>query len=310
LLFATGDSTCPVPTRWARPSAAGTVDTGSATELHHVVHAYDEIIAWNADLVHDHTLVGPVYAGRYELPVVTTNHGPFEGELGDFYRAIGDTVPIIALSRPHATSAGDIPIAAVIHHGVDVDELPSGPGDGDYALFLGRMSATKGVHVAARVARAAGTPLRIAAKMREPAERAYFREAVEPLLGDGVEYLGEVSGQEKLELLAGATCLLNPLAWPEPFGMVMIESLACGTPVVATPCGSVPDLIDDGVTGFVRDSEDELAQALGQVQDLDRKMCRKVASDRFSSSGMVARHVELYRSIVGSEDPARRTRPA
>ena len=103
LLFATGDSTCPVPTRWARPSAAGTVGTGSATELHHVVHAYDEIIDWDADLVHDHTLVGPVYAGRYELPVVTTNHGPFEGELGDFYRAIGDTVPIIALSRPHAT---------------------------------------------------------------------------------------------------------------------------------------------------------------------------------------------------------------
>ena len=107
-------------------------------------------------------------------------------------------------------------------------------------------------------------PLRIAAKLREPAEQAYFDRAVEPLLGDGVEYVGEVGGAEKLDLLAGAMCLLNPIAWPEPFGMVMIEALACGTPVVATPCGSVPELVTDGVTGFVRADDAGLAAALRQ----------------------------------------------
>ena len=142
-------------------------------------------------------------------------------------------MPVVALSRNHAASAGEIPVAAVIYHGVDVNEFPIGTGDGDYAVFLGRMSPDKGVHIAARAARRAGVPLRIAAKMREPAEFAYFEREVKPLLGGGVEYVGEVGGQAKLELLARATCLLNPLTWPEPFGMVMIEALACGTPVVA-----------------------------------------------------------------------------
>jgi glycosyltransferase involved in cell wall biosynthesis len=203
----------------------------------------------------------------------------------------------------------DLPWVANVHNAIDVSRYQVDRNPGDSLLFLGRMSPDKGVHVAVQVARAAGIPLRIAAKMREPAERAYFEDAIQPL-GDGVEYLGEVSGPEKLELLAGATCLLNPLCWPEPFGMVMIEALACGTPVVATPCGSVPELVDDGVTGFVRESHDELVEALGEVDELDRNTCRKVASDRFSSARMVARHVELYQSIVCSNDPARTTSPA
>src|SRR5204863_3832548 len=137
-----------------------------------VINAYAAALDWGADIVHDHTLTGPVVASRYEVPVVTTNHGPFEGELGDLYRAIAHSVPVIALSHHHARTAGDIPVAAVIHHGLDVDGFAHGHGDGGYALFLGRMSPDKGVHMAARVARAAGIPLRIAAKMREPAEIA------------------------------------------------------------------------------------------------------------------------------------------
>jgi hypothetical protein len=143
LLFATGDSTCAAPTAWALEGAAGTVDSGSATELYHVVHAYDVIREWGADIVHDHTLVGPVYGQRFEVPVVTNNHGPFDGELGALYRAIADTVPVIAISHHHAESAGGMPIAAVIHHGVDVDSFPLGTGDGGHALFLGRMSPDK-----------------------------------------------------------------------------------------------------------------------------------------------------------------------
>lgn len=298
LLYATGDSTCPVPTGWVRDTAAGTVNTGAATELHHVINAYDTIVDWGADVVHDHTLVGPVYAQRFDVPVVTTNHGPFTGELGDLYRAVADRVPVIAISHHHAATAGDIPIAAVIHHGLDVDAWPAGDGDGGYALFLGRMSPDKGVHTAIEAARRAGIPLRIAAKMREPAEHAYFEQQVAPQLGDGIDYVGEVGGRDKLDLLTGAVCLLNPIAWPEPFGMVMIEALAAGTPVVATPCGSVPEIVDHGVTGFIATDVDDLAARVARAGDLDRDRCRKAAGERFSTERMVADHLRLYQETV------------
>jgi glycosyltransferase involved in cell wall biosynthesis len=300
LLYATGDSTCPVETRWVLERAAGTVSTGSSTELHHVIHAYEEVRRWGADVVHDHTLVGPVHGTRFDLPIVTTNHGPFDSELGALYRTLGTSVAIIAISRQHAASAVDTPVAAVIHHGVDVDRIAVGPGAGGYALFLGRMSPDKGVHTAIDAARCAGIPLKIAAKMREPAERQYFREHIAPRLGGAVEFIGEVGGPHKLQLLAEAQCLLNPLAWPEPFGMVMVEALAVGTPVVATPCGSVPELVVDGVTGFVRDGVDELAAAVSASGSLDRTACRQDAVARFSTDRMVAEHVALYERAIAT----------
>jgi len=133
--------------------------------------------------------------------------------------------------------------------------------------------------------------------MHEPAEQAYFNQAVAPLLGGDAEYVGEVGGRDKLDLLAGASCLLNPLSWPEPFGMVMIEALACGTPVLATPCGSVPELITDGVTGFVRATESEMADTVLRVAELDRSRCRKEAAERFSTERMVADHIALYEQV-------------
>jgi len=298
LLFTTGDSTCDVPKRWARERAVGTAAIGPATELHHIANAYAAVIEWGPDVIHDHTLAGPMYAQRFEVPVLTTNHGPFNGELGDYYRAIAESVPIVAISHHHAATAEGTPVAAVIYHGVDVDSFPLGDGAGGYALFLGRMSADKGVHVAARIARSAGVPLKIAAKMHEPTEHAYFTEHVAPLLGEGVDYVGEVGRRDKLDLLAGASCLLNPLSWPEPFGMVMIEALACGTPVVATPCASVPEVITDGVTGFVRATEREMVDAVLRVGELDRSRCRKDCAERFSTERMVADHVALYERVA------------
>jgi glycosyltransferase involved in cell wall biosynthesis len=299
LLFASGDSTCPVPRASALPAAAGTVNTGSATELHHVIRAYDAIMQWGADLVHDHTLVGPVYAERLGVPVVTTNHGPFDGELGHVYRAISSRVAVIAISRHQASRASDdTRIAAVIHHGIDIDAVPIGTGGENYAVFLGRMSPDKGVDVAARVARKVGMPLKIAAKLAEPAEHEYFRTQVAPLLGSGIEYIGQIGGSAKYELLGKARCLLNPLRWAEPFGMVMIEALACGTPVVATPMGSVSELIDDGTTGFVRTRESDLATALESIDQLDRAACRDTARNRFSQERMVRQHLTLFEAII------------
>jgi glycosyltransferase involved in cell wall biosynthesis len=302
LLVASGDSTCPVPRAWALDEAAGTESTSSATELRHVIGAYDAVREWGPDLVHDHTLVGPVYSARFGLPIVTTNHGPFVGELEPLYRAIGAAVPIIALSHHHASTAAPTPVAAVIHHGLDVDEIPFGTGRGGYAAFLGRMSPHKGAHVAVRAARRAGIPLKIAAKMREPAECAYFEHEVEPHLGGDVEFLGEVGGAAKHELLADATCLLNPLAWPEPFGLVMIEAMACGTPVVATPCGSVPELVTDGATGFLASSVEGLADALRRVATLDRTRCRTEAEVRFSADRMCDDHLALYEQVVARQE--------
>jgi glycosyltransferase involved in cell wall biosynthesis len=302
LLYTTGDSTCEVPIRYSRSTAADTVDSSMVTELHHAVNAYETVVEWGADVVHDHTLVGPHIAGPYGVPVVTTNHGPFASDLGDCYRMLGLRAPIIAVSSHHASTSGPVPVSAVIHHGVDVDRFPVGDGSGGYALFLGRMNPEKGVHIAARLAREAGVPLRIAAKMREAPERAYFEAHVKPLLGDGVEYVGEVAWQQKLELLAGASCLFNPIAWPEPFGMVMIESLASGTPVIATRCGSVPEIVTDGVTGFVCTTERELIEALLRVDELDRAWCRKDAETRFSTERMVADHVALYRRAMADHE--------
>jgi glycosyltransferase involved in cell wall biosynthesis len=233
-----------------------------------------------------------------DAPVVTTNHGPFDDELGTYYAAIAEAVPVVAISRHHASTAGNTPIAAMIHHGVEVDRFPSGDGCGGYAAFVGRMTTDKGVHRAAEIARRAGIPLRIAGKLRDPSEHDYFEREVAPLLGDDVVYVGELGGDDKVELLAGAACLLNPISWPEPFGMVMIEALACGTPVVATPHGSVPEIVTDGLTGFVCETDDDLADAVLRAPDLDRSACRSDARERFSAERMVADHLELYERVA------------
>lgn len=300
VLFTTGDSTCDVPRDSVLPRAIGVGKGGSATELRHVIHAYQAVIDADADIVHDHTLVGPVYADRLVgLPVVTTNHGPFQSELGDYYRAIAGGTPIIAISHHQASTASGIPLAAVIHHGVDPERFPAGVGDGGYAVFLGRMCAEKGIPAAIGAARRAGIPLRIAAKMSEPAELLYFEHHVRPLLGGDIEYIGEVGGAEKSDLLGGAVCLLNPIAWPEPFGMVMIEALACGTPVVATPMGAAPEIVEHAKTGFVCSGEDALARAVISSADLDRNDCRKVVAGRFSADRMVVDHLALYEKVIG-----------
>ena len=300
LLYATGDSTCPVPRASTFPTAVGVGRGGSAAELRHAIAAY-EVVA-DFDIVHDHTLVGAVYADRLPwLPVVTTNHGPFESDLSFLYRAISGRVPVIAISHHQASTARGVNLAGVIHHGVDLDRFPVGSGGGGYAAFLGRMSPDKGVHTAVRVARAAGMPLKIAAKMTEASELEYFSHHVEPLLGSDIEYVGQLGSADKLDLLGRACCLLNPIAWPEPFGMVMIEALATGTPVVATPSGAAPEIVADGVTGILGADETSLVAALGRLDHLDRAACRRSVEERFSARRMVADHVAVYQAVIDAK---------
>jgi glycosyltransferase involved in cell wall biosynthesis len=160
------------------------------------------------------------------------------------------------------------------------------------------MNPDKRVDQAIKVARAAGIPLKVAAKMAEPAECEYFRLEIAPQLDDDVEFVGQVGGEAKWSLLGGASCLLNPLRWAEPFGMVMIEALACGTPVVARPTGSVPELVDHGVTGFVGLTDAELVEGVRRAWTLDRAACRSAAEERFSTARMVDDHLAFYRSVL------------
>lgn len=297
VLFTTGDSSCPVHRRWVLPRSVPNMINNSIVELRHVLSAYDAVA--DCDLVHDHTITGMVHALAHpELQVVATSHGPFGADELAIFARVAHHVPIIAISACQAASAGGMPIAAVIHHGLDLDAFPVGDGAGDYFMFLGRMSPTKGAREAVQIARAAGARLLIAAKMREPAEYRYFDELVAPLLGDGICYVGEVGGAEKIRLLGGARALLNPISWPEPFGLAMIEALACGTPVLTLPNGAAPEIVDDAVTGYLCADVEEMANRMLDVGDLDRRACRAVVAERFSTERMVADHVALYTRVL------------
>ena len=301
-LYATGDSTCPVPRKWSLEHAEGMRIGMAVPELRHVLHAYAEM-ASDHDIVHDHTVVGPFYAERYpELSVVTTIHGPFNDELRDLYGAMADRVPIICISRAQHAAAPEIPIAGVIHHGIDASLFPFGDGSGDaegeYLLFLGRMAPDKGAHRAIEIARKSGHRVLLAAKMREAWERAYFDEQVAPLLGADAVYLGEVPHERKLELLAGARALLFPIRWNEPFGMVMLEAFACGTPVLAFAEGAAPEVVEDGTTGFLCEDDQAMVQAVERIGSLRREDCRRAVEGYFATDRMVAEHVALYERVL------------
>ena len=299
LLFTTGDSTCPVPKKWALAEAEGQRIGMAVPELRHLMHAYEAVQGF--DIVHDHTVMGPSYAERYpDLPVVTTIHGPFNDELTDIYERIARRTPVIAVSHAQRKPVPNVPIARVIHHGIDASQFPFGDGQGGYCLFLGRMSPDKGADRAIAAARKAQIPLLMAAKMREPWEFEYFEANVKPHLGDDVEYLGEVPHEKKLELLAGAAALLFPIRWNEPFGMVMLESMACGTPVLAFPEGAAPEVVDDGRTGFLCHDEAEMGEAIGRIHTIDRRVCRDAVEGYFSTERMVREHLDLFRDIIAS----------
>jgi glycosyltransferase involved in cell wall biosynthesis len=242
--------------------------------------------------------------------MLTTSHGPFTPEVSDIYRSFARRVPIIAISHSQAVEASlqGIQIARVIHHGLDPDEVQPGPGDGGYLLFLGRMHPDKGADVAVRVARQAGMPLRIAAKMRERAEQDWFNAVVKPLLGGDIEYVGEVGRAEALTLLQGAAALINPIRWREPFGLVMIEAMAAGTPVLAFPNGAAPEIVEDGSTGFLCVDEEHMVRRVADISDLDRRACHSAVLTRFSTARVVDDHVAAYQRII-SADQRRRPVP-
>src|SRR3954471_2875886 len=272
VLFSTGDSTCPVPRDWELPVAEGSDMGTSMPEMRHVMAASERLTDF--DVIHDHTEIGPVYSvGRASAPVITTVHNPLDHMRLPVYARIARDVHIVTVSNAQRRAAGRMPVAKVVHHGLDAADFRMGAGDGGYFLFLGRMSPDKGVHRALEAAFKAGVPLVIAAKMRSAAEFEYYDDFVRPYLNDALRYVGEVSHEEKVELLAGARALLNPIRWSEPFGLVMIEAMACGTPVLAFAEGAAPEIVEDGRTGFLCHDEADMAEAIARIDSIDRAAC-------------------------------------
>lgn len=298
-LFTVGESTCPVPRRWYFDAAVEPLGM-TVPEAAHVLSAYRTFADGEVDLIHDHTVLGPLVAGRPAdvPPIVATNHGPFTPEARLIYREITSSADLVAISRSQRATAPEIPVAAVIHHGIDLDRHPFGDGDGGYLMFVGRMSADKGVHRAIRVARRAGRRLVVVSKMRDAPEVAYYEQAVRPLLGDDIDLYSDLAGPERIALLRSATAVLNPICWPEPFGLVMTEALACGTPVLAFPNGAAPEIIDHGVTGYLCTDEADMVDAIGRVDALDRHACREAAELRFGMDRMAADHERLYERVL------------
>lgn len=298
VLYTTGDATCDVPRRWLFDRCDPDRMGASVLELRHAAAAYEALAG--CDIIHDHTLSGLFVSELYpESTVVTTNHGPFNEDLVDIYAKVAHRIPVIGISHHQASTAPPgLPVATVIHHGLDLDRYPFDPNGGDYLFNLSRMSADKGIDRAIGIARRAGLPLLIAAKMREPAERRYFTEVIEPLLGGDIVYIGEVDHARKVALLRGAKALLNPIRWPEPFGLVMIEALSCGTPVVATYEGAAPEIVVDGVSGFLSDDDDVLVEAAGKLDSIDRATCRREAEEKFSAQRMVADHARFFHQVL------------
>lgn len=250
------------------------------------------------DLVHDHSFAGPLLARGRRCPTVVTAHGPVDGDLEDYYREVGTSASLVAISRAQRRQRPRLPWVATVHNAIPTNEYPFKRHKEPFAVWLGRMSPEKGAHVAIDAARHGGWPLVMAGKCNEPAEKHYFDVEIAPRLGPGIEWTGEADTQRKKELLARASCLLFPIQWEEPFGIVMVEALACGTPVIALRRGSVPEVVLDGITGFVCDRPSQLSECLDKTDSIDPKDCRDHAATHFDSSTMVDGYESVYSSLV------------
>jgi glycosyltransferase involved in cell wall biosynthesis len=235
---------------------------------------------------------------RSGVPFLSTFHGRLDiAGLPDVMRHF-PKAPFVSISNNQRQPLPDVHWLGTVYHGLPSESLHPRFEPGSYLAFLGRLTKEKGPEDAMRIARDAGMPLRIAAKVPK-GERSYFKEQLEPKIdGRQVQLTGEVNDQTKEEFLANASALLFPIDWPEPFGLVMIEAMACGTPVIAYRHGSVPEVIDEGVTGFVVDSEEEAVRAVRRLSEIDRRQVRACFERRFTARRMASEYVALYEELI------------
>jgi glycosyltransferase involved in cell wall biosynthesis len=259
------------------------------------------------DVVHSHLdHFGLSLTRQTSTPVVSTLHGRLDlPEHQPLYREFADA-PLVSISHAQRAPVPWANFVATVHHGIDLEKFTFNPLPDGYLAYLGRISPDKGLDTAIRVARRTGRQLRVSARMPLPARSdpggpddwEYWQRVVQPLLGSDVEIMGELDADQKDEFLRNAAAVLFPVRWPEPFGLVMVEALACGTPVLALRDGSVREVVRDGVTGFVCDTEDELVAAVGRLGDLDRRTCRRETERRFSPVAMARAYERVYERLI------------
>jgi glycosyltransferase involved in cell wall biosynthesis len=305
-LFASGDSRTKARLEYVY-DVAPSADIGrSQTEIRHALHCLER--ADEFDVINDHS--GPpaaVIGGAVRTPVVHTVHGPLDGEPGELYASIARVAPstsLVSISMNQRKPRPELPWIANVPNALDFSVYPFARQRGDYLLFLGRFSVDKGAHRAVAIAMETDLPLKLAGKKQDVAEQEYFAEFIEPHLKPGkIEYLGEVTHGEKVELLQNARATLFPIEWEEPFGLVMVESMACGTPVIATRWGSVPEVIEHGRSGIIVDDWRVIPAALEEADRLDPVELRRAAEERFSPERMVADYLRAFRAAIDRGNP-------
>ena len=254
------------------------------------------------DVIHFHIsqLHFPVMRRLPDAAHVTTLHGRLDlEELRPLYREFAD-MPVVSISDAQRRALPEAGWISTVHHGLPPDLFTFQSGGGGYLSFLGRISPEKRVDRAIAIASSCGVPLRIAAKIDE-ADREYFERDIAPLFDNPlVEFIGEIGEHEKDAFLGGSKALLFPIDWPEPFGLVMIEAMACGVPVIAFPGGSVEEIVEDGVNGFVVDSIEEASCAVRHIDRIDRRICRERFERRFTARRMASQYVDVYRELAAT----------
>jgi glycosyltransferase involved in cell wall biosynthesis len=305
-LFASGDSRTSAKLIAPCPKALR-LDANCRDQMAYHMVLLDQVFAGmkNFDIVHFHIdyLHYPFSRGL-KTPHITTLHGRLDlPELATLYRRFPD-VPLVSISDAQRRPIAWANWQGTVYHGLPRDLYEFHPASGSYLAFIGRISPEKRVDRAIEIAGRSGLPLKIAAKV-DPADRKYYEQEIRSLMDrPGVEFIGEIGEHQKSDFLGNALALLFPIDWPEPFGLVMIESMACGTPVVAWPCGSVPEVIDEGITGFICDSMDEAAETVARVNRLDRAICRRQFESRFLVGRMAKDYVEIYKRLISKAKPS------
>ncbi len=301
-LFASGDSRTAARLQAACPSALHLQAEGPVNRDAPVVLMMEKAFGRDAaqfDIIHSHLdfLSFPI-SRRCATPALTTLHGRLDlPELGPLFEEYAD-MSVVSISDAQRTPLPDANWQGTVYHGLPKNLYSFHPHPGSYLAFLGRISPEKRPDHAIEIAKRVGMPLRIAAKV-DPADRVYFEGQIERLLDHPlIEYVGEITDAEKSDFLGDAAAVLCPYDWPEPFGLVLIESLACGTPVLAYRRGSIPEIIDDGVTGFVCDNLDEMVSAIERVPLISRQHCREAFEERFTVERMVEDYLTLYERIT------------
>ncbi len=277
-------------------------------EASHALAAYRYLTErGDFDIIHDHSgIVGPALGALAPpAPVVHTLHGPWTVPARRFYSTICDAVHLVAVSRSQHDDNPDVMYAGIVPNGIDLDAYPYRDDKEPFLIYIGRSNPDKGPLQAIEVARRAEVPLVMIVKRNEPFERAFWDEMVAPMLNDTVTVYDQVDHDTKVDLLARAMAMVFPIHWPEPFGLVIIEAMACGTPVLTRPLGAAPELVVDGVTGFLRESIDDLAQAVSDATHLAPRDCRARVAEHFSAASMVMGYEQLFETVVGRVDGKR-----